>query len=158
MATTPHKLMMCSAEPNYNKSLLIGTIATMREFLRKLEFDEYFDGNQGPEYAAVPSGIGADLIPSYGELLHRRVRETACLAEVRRKFGLTEEVSSRMLNRVAERVGENMENTLVRLCGSLYDLSHMDINADTTSISVHSKQTDIFEFGYSRENVRTSGR
>jgi transposase len=74
--------------------------------------------------------------------------------EVRRELNIGKEISCRMLNRAAERIGGNMENALVHLRDSLfsiYDLEHNDMNVDSTSISVYSKQTDLFKFGYSRD-------
>jgi transposase len=59
-----------------------------------------------------------------------------------------------MLNRAVERVGENMEDALIFLRDSLfsmYEFEHTDVNIDSTSVSVYSKQTDLFRFGYSRD-------
>ncbi|WP_148305802.1 IS1634 family transposase [Candidatus Methanoplasma termitum] len=154
MTTKPLLPGTCSIEPNDNKSLPIGTITAVREFLGKLGLDEYFDG--------IKSG-GSPLSPLVSALISYRLTENFSIQgcgrwlssqEVRKELGIRAEVSGRMLNRAVERVGENMENALVRLRDSLfslYDLEHTDVNADTTSVALYSKRTDIFEFGYSRD-------
>jgi transposase len=73
---------------------------------------------------------------------------------VRNELGIGGEVSGRTLNRAVETVGRNMQEMLSRLRDSLfriYDLEHTDVNVDTTSVSVYSKQTGFFNFGYSRD-------
>jgi transposase len=154
VTTKQLRLRTCPIEPNDNKSLPIGTIAAVREYLLKLGLDEYFDGIKSK---------GIPLSPLVSALISYRLTENFSIegcgrwldsGEVRREFGIGGKVSSRMLNRAVERVGENMENALVHLRDSLlslYDLPHTDLNADTTSVAVYSKQTGIFEFGYSRD-------
>jgi transposase len=140
--------------PNDNKSLPIGTIAAVTEFLRKLGLEKFFNGlkQRGPR-----------MFPLVCALISYRLTENFSVEgcgrwlsskEVRKELNLGCEVSSRMLNRAVERAGENLEDALIFLRDSLfssYDLEHTDVNVDSTSISVYSKQTDLFKFGYSRD-------
>jgi transposase len=140
--------------PNNNKSLPIGTIAAVKEYLTKLGFDGFFNGLKER---------GIPLFPLVCALISYRLTENFSVEgcgrwlsskEVRKELNIRCEVSSRMLNRAVERVGENMEDALIFLRDSLfsmYELEHTDVNADSTSISVYSKQTDLFRFGYSRD-------
>ena len=75
-------------------------------------------------------------------------------SEVRNELGIKREISHRMLNRAVERVGESMPEALSRLRRSLlslYDLPHTDVNIDTTSVAVYSEETELYDFGYSRD-------
>jgi transposase len=136
-------------------------MAAVKEYLGKLGLDEYFDGIKSK---------GTPLSSLVNALISYRLTENfsieGCgrwlgLREVRKELGIMEEVSSRMLNRAVERVGENMEDALVRLRGSLfsvYRFEHTDLNVDTTSLSVyskgeygHPKQRSPYRFGYSRD-------
>lgn len=74
--------------------------------------------------------------------------------EVRQEIGLRNEVSHRMLNRAIDRMGEGMPEVLAHLRHSLltiYELPHTDVNIDTSSLSVYSRQGDLFRYGYSRD-------
>ena len=68
--------------------------------------------------------------------------------------GLKREVSHRMLYRAVEDIGNNMKDILSAARSSIlrmYDLPHTDVNIDSFSLSVYSKQTSLFSFGYSRD-------
>jgi transposase len=74
--------------------------------------------------------------------------------EVRNELGIRKEVSSRTLSRAVETVGKSMPEILSFVRNNLfrmYDPEHTDVNIDTTSVSVYSKQTELFRFGYSRD-------
>ncbi|MDR1405482.1 MAG: hypothetical protein LBJ20_07970 [Candidatus Methanoplasma sp.] len=72
----------------------------------------------------------------------------------RNELGIGCKVSSRTLNRAVETVGKSMPEILSKVRDSLFslcDLEHTDVNIDTASVSVYSKQTKLFRFGYSRD-------
>lgn len=69
-------------------------------------------------------------------------------------MGIRKEISPRAVNRAVEIVGKRMPEILSKVRDSLfslYDLEHTDVNIDTTSVSVYSKQSNLFKFGYSRD-------
>ena len=73
---------------------------------------------------------------------------------VRDIVGLRQDVSHRMLYRAVEDIGKNMKDVLATARTSVlrrYDLPHTDVNIDSSSLSVYSKQSSLFSFGYSRD-------
>ena len=57
-----------------------------------------------------------------------------------------------MLNRAIDRMEERMSEELAHLKHSLltmYELPHTDVNIDTSSLSVYSRQGDIIRYDYS---------
>ena len=154
MTTNRFRLRTFIIEQNKNKSLPIGTVAAVREYLSKLGFDGFFN---------CIKSKGVPLFPLVCSLISYRLTENFSVEgcgrwlsskEVRNELGIRSEVSGRMLNRAVERTGEHMESALVRLRDSLfslYGLEHTDVNADTTSVSVYSKHSSLFRFGYSRD-------
>ena len=69
-------------------------------------------------------------------------------------IGLRGEVSHRMIYRAVEDVGNNMKDVLSVARSSVlrrYDLPHTDVNIDPSSLSVYSKRSSLFSFGYSRD-------
>jgi hypothetical protein len=92
--------------PNNNKSLPIGTIAAAKEYLAKLGFGRFFNAlkERGPQ-----------LFPLVCALISYRLTENFSVEgcgcwlsskEVRKELDISGEISSRMLNRAVERVGE----------------------------------------------------
>lgn len=154
MTTKQFRLRTFVLEPNGNKSLPIGTIAAVKEYLEKLGFDEFFDGIKGR---------GERLFPLVCALISYRLTENFSVEgcgrwlespEVRNELGIEREISHRMLNRAVDRVGESMPEALLRLRRSLlrmYDLPHTDVNIDTSSVAVYAKETELYDFGYSRD-------
>jgi len=126
----------------------------VKEYLEKLGFDAFFDGIKER---------GEPLYPPVCALMSYRLTENFSIEgcgrwlgspEVRNELGVRKEISHRMLNRATERVGENMPEALSHLRRSLlslYDLPHTDQNIDTSSVAVYAKNTELYDFGYSRD-------
>lgn len=141
-------------EPNNNKSVPIGTIACVREYLTKLGFDEVFDNAKSR---------GHSLFPLVCAIISYRLTENFSVegcgrwlesSEVRNELGIRSKVSHRAINRAVERAGEIMPKVLTHLrkaLFSMYDLEHTDVNIDTTSVAVYGKGTGLYDFGYSRD-------
>lgn len=141
-------------EPNNNKSVPIGTIACVREYLTKLGFDEVFDNAKSR---------GHSLFPLVCAIISYRLTENFSVegcgrwlesSEVRNELGIRSKVSHRAINRAVERAGEIMPEVLTHLrkaLFSMYDLEHTDVNIDTTSVAVYGKGTGLYDFGYSRD-------
>jgi len=139
---------------NDNKSVPIGTIAAVRNYMEKLGFAPLLH---------TMKRRGEPLFPLVCSLISYRLTENFSVEgcgrwldspEVRQEIGLRNEVSHRMLNRAIERMGEGMPEVLAHLRHSLlnmYDLPHTDVNIDTSSLSVYSRQGDLFQYGYSRD-------
>ncbi|MDR1405451.1 MAG: hypothetical protein LBJ20_07810 [Candidatus Methanoplasma sp.] len=141
-------------EPNRNKSLPTGTIAFVKEYLRKLGLEDHFNKLKlkgEPLFPLVCAIISYRLTENYSAEGCGRWLSSE---EVRNEFGIRKEVSSRTINRAVETVGKRMPEILSKVRDSLfslYDLEHTDVNIDTTSVSVYSKQSSLFRFGYSRD-------
>ena len=141
-------------EPNKNKSLPIGTIATVNEYLGKLGLDGFFNGIKcrgEPLFPLVCSLISYRLTENFSAEGCGRWLESG---EVRNELGIRREISHRMLNRAVDRAGECMPEVLRHLrrsLFSLYDLEHTDVNVDTSSVAVYAKGTELYDFGYSRD-------
>lgn len=141
-------------ERNNNKSLPIGTIATVKDSIRKLNLDRYFDGLKTR---------GINLSPLVAALVSYRLTENFSIdgcgrwlssSEIRNEIGIAGNVCGKTLNRAVKIIGRNMEEALPRLRDSvfsLYDAETADVNMDPTSVSVYGKQTSLFRFGYSRD-------
>ena len=148
------RLRTAVLEPNRNKSLPIGTIAAVKEYLEKLGFDGFFDDIKER---------GERLFPLVCALISYRLTENFSIEgcgrwlespEVRNELGIRREISHRMLNRAVERVGEHMPEALSHLRRSLlssYDFPHTDQNIDTSSVAVYANETGLYDFGYSRD-------
>ncbi|MFA7065107.1 MAG: transposase [Bacilli bacterium] len=141
-------------EPNTNKSVPIGTIACVREYLTKLGFDDLFDNSKSkghPLFQLVCAIISYRLTENFSVEGCGRWLESS---EVRNELGIRSEVSHRAINRAVERCGEIMPEVLSHLrkaLFSMYDLEHTDVNIDTTSVAVYAKGTGLYDFGYSRD-------
>lgn len=145
MTRIPFRLRAFVLEPNRNKSLPIGTIAAVKEYLEKLGSDAFF--NEIKER-------GERLFPLVCALISYRSTENFSIegcgrrlgsSEVRNELGIRKEISHRMLDRATERIGECMPEALSHLRRSLltlYDLPpHTDQNIDTSSVAVYAKDT-----------------
>ena len=154
MTTKHFRLRTSVLEPNENKSVPIGTIACVREYLEKLGLDRVFNDAKNR---------GHSLFPLVCAIISYRLTENFSVEgcgrwlespEVRNELGIRGEVSHRMINRAVERAGEIMPEVLVHLRRGLfstYDLEHTDVNIDTTSVAVYAKGTGLYDFGYSRD-------
>lgn len=126
----------------------------MKEYLNKLGI--------GPVFANIKKK-GVALFPLVTALVSYRLTENFSVdgcgrwledPVVRDLVGLEREVSHRMLYRASEDIGENTKGILSAARSSIlrmYDLPHTDVNIDSSSLSVYSKQTSLFSFGYSRD-------
>ena len=115
MTTKQFRLRTFILEPNDNKSLPIGTIACVKEYLEKLGLDDYFDGIKSR---------GEPLFPLVCALISYRLTENFSVEgcgrwleskEVRNELGIRKAISHRMLNRAIDRVGECMPESLGKL-------------------------------------------
>jgi transposase len=139
---------------NDNISVPVGTVTAVKEYLNKLGL--------GPVLSSIKKK-GVPLSPLVTALISYRLTENFSVdgcgrwledQAVRDIVGLKQEVSHRMLYRAVEDVGRNMTNILSAARSSIlrmYDLPHTDVNIDSSSLSVYSKQTSLFSFGYSRD-------
>ena len=139
---------------NDNISVPVGTVTAVREYLNKLGL--------GPIFSMVKRK-GVPLFPLVTALVSYRLTENFSAdgcgrwledPDVRDVVGLKHEVSHRMLYRAAEDMGRNMKDILSAARSSVrrrYDLPHTDVNVDSSSASVYSKQSSLFSFGYSRD-------
>ncbi len=152
MTPSNFRLRTFVLEPNENKSLPIGTIACVREYLGKLGSDRVFIDakNRGhPLFPLVCAIISYRLTENFSVEGCGRWLESP---EVRNELGIRGEMSHRMINRAVERCGEIMPEVLVHLrrgLFSIYDLEHTDVNIDTTSVAVYAKGTGLYDFDYS---------
>lgn len=140
--------------PNDNISVPIGTVTAVKEYVNKLGL--------GPILSKIKTK-GVPLLPLLVALISYRLTENFSVDgcgrwlednTVRETIGLKHSVSHRMLYRAVEDVGENMKDILSAARSSLlrrYDLPHTDVNIDSSSLSVYSKQSSLFSFGYSRD-------
>ena len=154
MTSKQYGLRTYSLKKNDNKSVPIGTIAAVRNYMEKLGFAPLLH---------TMKRRGEPLFPLVCSLISYRLTENFSVEgcgrwleskEVRQEIGLRNEVSHRMLNRAIDRMGEGMPEVLAHLRHSLltmYELPHTDINIDTSSLSVHSRHGDLFRYGYSRD-------
>jgi transposase len=139
---------------NDNISVSAGTVAAVREYLNKLGL--------GPILRRIKRK-GVPLFPLITALISYRLTENFSIdgcgrwlesKDVRDIIGLNAEISHRMLYRAAEDVGANMKDILSISRTSIrrrYDLPRTDANMDSSSVSVYSKQSSLFSFGYSRD-------
>jgi len=143
-----------SLTANDNISVPVGTVRTVREYLNKLGLGPVFSGLKRK---------GVPLFPLVTALVSYRLTENFSVdgcgrwlddPDVRDVVGLEYEVSHRMLYRAAEDIGRNMKDVLSAARSSVrrvYHLPHTDVNMDSSSASVYSKQSSLFSFGYSRD-------
>jgi len=143
-----------SLTANDNISVPVGTVTAVKEYLNKLGL--------GPVLSEIKKK-GEPLSPLVGALVSYRLTENFSVdgcgrwledPAVRDIVGLKREVSHRMLYRAVEDIGESMKEVLSAAKSSImrmYDLPHTDVNIDSSSLSVYSKQTSLFSFGYSRD-------
>ena len=139
---------------NDNISVPVGTVTAVREYLNKLGI--------GPVLADTKRK-GVPLLPLVTALISYRLTENFSIdgcgrwledPAVRNIMGLKGNVSHRMIYRAVEDVGKNMKHILADARSSIlrrYDLPHTDVNIDSSSLSVYSKQSSLFSFGYSRD-------
>jgi len=144
----------CVLTANDNISVPVGTVETVKEYLNKLGL--------GPVLAGIKRK-GVPLLPLVTALVSYRLTENFSVdgcgrwledLAVRDIVGLEHEVSHRMLYRAVEDVGNGMRGLLSSVRTSImrrYDLPHTDVNIDSSSFSVYSKQSSLFSFGYSRD-------
>jgi transposase len=140
--------------PNNNISIPIGTVKAVRDYLNKLGL--------GPVFAEIKKK-GVPLSPLVTALVRYRLTENFSVdgcgrwledRSVRDLVGLKDEVSHRTVYRAVEDIGENMKGVLSAARSSIlwtYDFPHTDVNIDSSSLSVYSKQSSLFSFGYSRD-------
>lgn len=139
---------------NDNISIPIGTIGFVKEYVDKLGLR--------PVFSEIKRK-GTPLLPLVNSLIAYRLTENFSVEGcgrwlendiIRNEFGIGKEVSHRMLNRAVEDIGKNMEEVISKATFSIrrgYDLPHTDCNLDSSSLSVYSKQSSLFSFGYSRD-------
>ncbi|MPM16849.1 hypothetical protein SDC9_63231 [bioreactor metagenome] len=139
---------------NDNISIPIGTIGFVKEYVDKLGL--------GPVFSEIKRK-GTPLLLLVNSLIAYRLTENFSVEGcgrwlendiIRNEFGIGKEVSHRMLNRAVEDIGKNMEEVISKATFSIrrgYDLPHTDCNLDSSSLSVYSKQSSLFSFGYSRD-------
>jgi transposase len=106
---------------------------------------------------------GVPLFPLITALISYRLTENFSVEgcgrwldskDVRDIVGLKKEISHRMLYRAVEDIGRSMKDIISVARSSIfrrYDLPHTDANMDSSSVSVYSKQSSLFSFGYSRD-------
>ncbi len=141
-------------EPDTNKSVPIGTMACVGEYLTKPGFDDLFDNYKSrgrPLFQLVCAIISYRLTENFSvEWCGRRLEPP----EVRNEPGIRSEVGHRAIDRAAERWGEIMPEVLSHLrkeLFSMYDLEHTDVNIGTSSVAVYAEGTGSYDFGYSRD-------
>ena len=139
---------------NDNISVPIGTVTAVKEYVNKLGL--------GPILSKIKRK-GVPLFPLLVAMISYRLTENFSVEgcgrwledpAVRDLVDLRGEVSHRMLYRAVEDVGKSMKDVLSAARSSVlrrYDLPHTDVNIDSSSLSVYSKQSSLFSFGYSRD-------
>ena len=141
-------------EPNTDKSVPIGTIACVGEYLTKPGFDDpfyNFDSRGRPLFRLVRAIVSYRLTENLSvEGCGRRLRSP----EVRNEPGIRGEVSHRAIDRAVERCGEIMPEVLSHLRKALfstYDPEHTDVDIDTASVAVYAEGTGSYDLGYPRD-------
>jgi len=119
-----------------NKSVPIGTIACVREYLEKLGFDEVFNRSKSKGQAPFPLVCAIISYRLTGNFSAEGCGRWLESPEVRNGPGIRCEVSHRMLNRAVERSGGIVPEVLAHLrkrLFSMYGPEHTDVNIDTAS-------------------------
>ena len=137
-----------------NIAVPIGTMEFVKEYADKLGL--------GPVFSRIKRK-GVPLLPLVNSLAFYRLMENFSIEGcerwlenevVRNSFDIGCIMSRQMLNRAVEDIGRNMRKVITTAAASAvrgYDLPHTDCNIDSSSLSVYSKQSLLFSFGYSRD-------
>jgi len=151
---TKNKIRTFDLKSNSNISFSIGTVKTVQNYSKKLNFDRIFSKYK---QKGIPLKNLVEALISYKLTENQSI--TRCNDWINRKPVLDEfflnKFEQRTLFRAIELVGQNYEEVILDLQDvlfDLYDFEHTDINMDWSSLIIWGEKSNLGKYGYSRDH------